>query len=626
MIKLFDSRDREYRSPFGAVAEGVSVHMRICLPRDLHCSAANLIVLADDTGERQSFNMFWCGTDGTKEWWELDYAAEKAGLYFYWFSITANGREQLIERGDRACGRFTDHVRTSWQLTVYEQDFVTPDWLDGGVMYQIFPDSFCRSEKPHKGVPTDRIMLQWGDQPHWRQDSDGIFRNNRFFGGDIEGIISKLDYLSGLGVTCIYLNPIFESHENHRYSTADYSKIDSMLGDEKDFARLCAEAEKRGMRIILDGVFSHTGCDSVYFNKYRRYPNDGAYNSQQSPYRSWYNFQQWPDKYSSWWGFETLPELHEEDEGVLGYICGDGGIVQRWLQRGASGWRLDVADELPDGFLDALRSAAKASDPQAVIIGEVWEDASNKCAYSHRRRYLLGKQLDSVMNYCFKEAIMAYLVWGDAARAMDIIMSVLENYPPQVVRLLMNLIGTHDTERALTVLAGESAEGHDRNWQSGRQLTDQQRTLAIQRYRLASLMQYTLPGVPSVYYGDEIGLEGYKDPFNRKSYPWECTDETLRDWHRSLAEVRRSLDCFRGADFAPIKAEGGVMAYVRSGEKDTALIAINASAQEQHLALPEGFEASAQSLTLGGSSITESDIRLAPYGAIILSCNCKDDK
>lgn len=268
-------------------------------------------------------------------------------------------------------------------------------------MYQIFPDRFCRSGEKHENVPTDRIIHEnWEDTPFFRPDERGIIRNNDYFAGDFKGIESKLPYLQSLGVTCIYLNPVFESHENHRYSTACYEHIDPMLGTDEDFEHLCKQAKTYGIDIILDGVFSHTGADSIYFNKFGRYgDHEGAYRDPDSKYKNWYFFSRYPFDYESWWGITTLPNVNENNPDYTEYICGENGILQRWIDKGARGWRLDVADELPDEFLDNLNKAVKAKGNDKVIYGEVWEDASNKESYGVRRRYLIGGQLDSVMNY-----------------------------------------------------------------------------------------------------------------------------------------------------------------------------------------------------------------------------------
>ena len=358
---LFNSRDPFYRKPTGAVANGTPVHFKVCLPRYLCCTAATLIIHNEHENRVDRGNLFWCGMEGDDfEYWEVDYTPEDASLNYYYFELSTSSGTKYLGRTRSGLGELQMQP-VAWQLTVYESTFKTPDWLAGGIMYQIFPDRFRKSGEVHENIP-------YGRKIH--------------------------DYIRSLGVSCIYINPVFEAHENHRYNTADYRKIDPMLGTEEDYVELCEEAKKRGIRIIIDGVFSHTGDDSVYFNKKNRYDTLGAYNSKESPYFSWFKFYQWPDNYHSWWGISTLPEVKEEEPDVIEYHTGEGGTVGTWLAKGASGWRLDVADELPDVFLDRLRYAAKKVDPEAVIIGEVWEDASNKVAYGQRRRYLLGKQLD----------------------------------------------------------------------------------------------------------------------------------------------------------------------------------------------------------------------------------------
>ena len=477
------------------------------------------------TKQVKTLGLFWCGMNGEDhEWWECDFTPEQSGLYFYRFEIdTWRGTLGITSRfgGESGIDEFGAPEGECWQLTVFESQYQIPDWLSGGIMYQIFPDRFYRSGTTKYNVPQDRYLHQrWGSQPEWRPNHQGEITNSDYFGGDLEGIIQKLDYLQSLGITCIYLNPIFEAHSNHRYDTADYTKVDPLLGTKEDFKRLCKEANKRGMHIMLDGVFNHTGSDSIYFNRKGRYQTLGAYQSQESPYYDWYQFYQWPEQYACWWNFETLPNVNETNETYNAYINGTDGVIQTWLKAGADGWRLDVADELPDLFLDDITKAAKQVKPTSMILGEVWEDASNKMAYGQRRRYLLGKQLDSVMNYPFREAIIGFLTGKNPAEMMELIMTVLEHYPPSAIHLLMNHIGTHDTERILTVLGGEPLNGRDREWQSKTKLSQEQRSKGLALLKLASLMQYTLPGIPCVYYGDEAGMEGYRDPFNRVCFPW----------------------------------------------------------------------------------------------------------
>ncbi len=616
-MHLFNSRDLRYRAPFGAVAENTELFFRICLPRSLGCRRAWFCHRAD-SGMEQRDAMFWAGMEGTeREWWDCHYTPKTADLYWYTFCLeTDHGLRYLSCEGDGTAA-LREQVGGWWQLTCYEAGFTTPDWLAGGVMYQIFPDRFAASGKPKAGVPADRVLREdWGGQPGWRPDENGVVRNNDFFGGDLQGVREKLPYLQSLGVTCIYLNPIFESHSNHRYDTADYSRIDPLLGTEADLKALTADAAKRGMRVMLDGVFSHTGADSVYFNKYGRYPTKGACQSPGSPYASWYTFSHWPDSYTGWWGFDTLPEVNELNDVFLTYITGGDGILRHWQQAGVGGWRLDVADELPDGFLEALRRRVKATDPTAMVLGEVWEDASNKHSYGHRRRYLLGRQLDSVMNYPFRTAILEFLRGGDAEQFANRILTVAENYPPQVLRLLMNSLGTHDTERAITMLAGEPAYGRGRNWQSQTAMTPDQRKRGKALLKLASAIQYTLPGVPCLYYGDEAGMEGYRDPFNRGCYPWGEEDEELLAWHRALGEIRRSSPVLREGAFRVVAVHEGLVAYQRQDETGALLCAVNRTEREIALPLPEGWM-SAKAL-LGGGKTRNGLLILPPLSCQIL--------
>ncbi len=612
---MFHSRNPVYRSPLGAVEEGTPVHFKVSMARDLHCSAMYLCVIDDSTSQEERYGMFWCGMNGeNEEYWECDYAPPRAGLYFYHFEAdTWRGRQKYM-RG--MYGQDQLGGNKSWQLTAYRKGFETPGWLAGGVMYQIFPDRFFYSGQEKADVPPDRRYHQsWSEQPQWEPDPDGEIRNKDYFRGDLDGIRQKLDYLQSLGVTCIYLNPIFESHSNHRYDTADYSKIDPLLGTQQDFRRLCSEAAKYGISVVLDGVFNHTGSDSVYFNREGRYKEPGAYQSQQSPYYPWYNFRKWPEEYACWWNFKTLPDVMEENPQYKEYITGENGIIEKWLKEGACGWRLDVADELPDSFLDSITAAARRANPEALVLGEVWEDASNKCAYGKRRRYLLGGQLDSVMNYPFRNAILSFLTGGDPSVQMEIILDILENYPPQVICNLMNHIGTHDTERALTMLAGEPVRGHGRKWQSTTHLTRERRARGLRLLRLAALMQYTLPGVPCVYYGDEAGMEGYRDPFNRGAYPWGSEDRELLGWYRRLGILRKKYkDILAHGDFFPVHAGNNCIAYIRQSASGSLLAAFNACAEQRVLHIPSEWQDARAEL----GDLPAPDLVLPPYGCALL--------
>lgn len=615
-MQIFNSRKKEYKSQISAIAVDEQVKFRLVVPRCIKCSCARLAVFKDNESTVY-YNMFWAGMcDESHEYWEIHFSATTAGLYFYHFELETPWGNSLVKNVGNGEGDLNAEG-TEFQQTVYEKDFKTPDFLKGGLIYQIFPDRFYSSKTPKKNVPESRVMRKWGEEPYWQESQMNGIWNNDYFGGDLKGVEEKLEYLSGLGVSCIYLNPIFEAHSNHRYDTADYEKIDSLLGDESDLESLCKKAHGLGISVILDGVFSHTGCDSKYFNMYNRYNTVGAYNSKSSPYFSWYKFTDYPNGYKSWWGIKLLPEVSEEDEGYREYICGKNGILRRWLRLGISGWRLDVADELPDVFLDDLRKAVKEENENAVIIGEVWEDATNKFAYGERRRYLLGEQLDSVMNYPFADAILNYVKFGNAQAFMSGIMSIVENYPPCVVNVLMNHIGTHDTERALTRLAGESAEGKDRAWQhSHNQLSDYDYLKGISMMKLASLIQYTLPGVPSLYYGDEAGMQGMKDPFNRACFPWDNINKELYKWYKRLGEIRRGCKAFKEGSFEPLYAADGAIAYVRRSEENSVLTAVNNSNSELQIPVGEEWD---NSYSFFEFSSKNGILTLPPYQFALLS-------
>ena len=617
---MFHSRNSIYRNPTGAVQVQTNIHFKLLVPREFRCSAARLMVGEEFTKQVKTLGLFWCGMNGEDhEWWECDF--EQSGLYFYRFEIdTWRGTLGITSRfgGESGIDEYGSPEGECWQLTVFESQYQTPDWLSGGIMYQIFPDRFYRSGTTKYNVPQDRYLHQrWGSQPEWRPNHQGEITNSDYFGGDLEGIIQKLDYLQSLGITCIYLNPIFEAHSNHRYDTADYTKVDPLLGTKEDFIRLCKEANKRGIHIILDGVFNHTGSDSIYFNRKGRYQTLGAYQSQDSPYYDWYQFYQWPEQYACWWNFETLPNVNETNETYNAYINGTDGVIQTWLKAGADGWRLDVADELPDLFLDHITKAAKQVKPTSMILGEVWEDASNKMAYGQRRRYLLGKQLDSVMNYPFREAIIGFLTGKNPAEMMELIMTVLEHYPPSAIHLLMNHIGTHDTERILTVLGGEPLNGRDREWQSRTKLSQEQRSRGLSLLKLASLMQYTLPGIPCVYYGDEAGMEGYRDPFNRGCFPWGHEDAELVNWYRSLGKIRHSCEVLKQGTLEPYYADDDCFVYIRSDEAvgQKLLVAANRTEQRKHLFMAQEWETASALL---GKAVWNGTLTLEPYGYALL--------
>lgn len=616
-MQIYNSRDKSYKSIISAIATNEKCKFRIIVPRDMKCCGACLAI-TKESEQTAYYNMFWAGMCGENfEYWELHFYATTPGLYFYHFVLDTPWGKSYIKNAGEGRGELNAFL-PDFQQTVYDENFVTPDFLKGGIMYQIFPDRFFKSNQEKKNVPSTRVLRKWGDTPYWNEEQMNGIWNNDYFGGDLKGIEEKLPYIADLGVTCIYLNPIFESHSNHRYDTADYEKVDSLLGDENDLKSLCKKAQKKyGISIILDGVFSHTGCDSRYFNMYNHYNDVGAYNSKQSPYYSWYKFIKWPDDYHSWWGIKLLPEVIEEDESYRNYICGKNGILKKWLKCGIAGYRLDVADELPDIFLDDLRKSVKSENPNAIIIGEVWEDATNKFAYGQRRKYLLGEELDSVMNYPFADAVLNFVRFANGDSFFNSVMSIVENYPPQVLSVLMNHIGTHDTVRAITRLAGENPDGHDRTWQfEHNTLSKFDYLMGVSMMKIASLIQFTLPGVPSIYYGDEIGMQGMKDPFNRGCMVWDDANDELLKWYKRLGQIRHSSKAFINGDFEKVYCDGGVIAYSRNCESDSVLVAINNSNESKKIFVGTQWD---NSYSLFDEICVDGFITLPPYRYTLLS-------
>lgn len=611
----YNSRKKYHLSPGAAVRSGEDMIFRIVLPRSEQCSAVRLI-LETDGGGREDFSFSWERMQGeNEEWWRLETAApENAGIVWYFFEYdTPWGTKKisLESNGNAVIGE-----GSRWRLTVCCENCDTPLWLRGGTMYQIFPDRFCRSGKTPlpENKPAAEYHSRWGEEPDWEPDSDGKIEKYDFFGGDLKGIEEKLGYLESLGVTCIYLNPIFSARSNHRYDTGDYMKIDPMLGTEEDFKSLCKSAEEHGIKILLDGVFSHTGADSRYFDKFSSYGGKGAYCDKNSPYRSWYNFRCWPDDYACWWGVDILPELNETDPGVLAFLTGENGVARHWLRLGASGWRLDVADELPDEFLDRFHEAVRKEKKDAFIYGEVWEDATDKISYGHRRRYLEGGELDSVMNYPFANAVIDFARTANAEELRECVENIVEHYPRASLDTLMNHIGTHDTVRAITRLGRGDIERPENGRDRGI-LTEEQYQKGVCLLKLASVLQFTLPGVPCVYYGDEAGLTGGEDPFNRACFPWGNENAELLDHYRTLGRIRKLCPAFIDGEFNCISSALGCIAYERNSESGSALIIANANCHGIEYTVPERWRGAS---ALFGSAADERSVPLGAYSAAIL--------
>lgn len=576
----FSPEDLRCKSPYGAAPTDSTVTFTLRPPRRAGFVRAFLKLRIELDGEREEvIPMPWVGLDGNRDLFSVDYpVGSQVGLIWYSLRLEwLNGHWE--ETG-------------TYQLTVYEKEEQVPGWFGEGVCYQIFPDRFHRLSVPDpKGMVGDRqVHRSWDEEPIYLPDAKGEIRNRDFFGGSLAGITEKLPYLEELGVETIYLCPIFEAPENHRYGTADYEQIDPMLGTKKDFEKMCREAHKRGMRVMLDGVFNHTAYNSKYFNGEGFYPTPGAHQSKDSPYFDWFWFQEWPDKYTSWWGFYSMPTTNKNSKEWLEYITGENGIIRSWLRAGADGWRLDVADELPDEVVHAIHVAARAEKPDAVIIGEVWEDASHKVAYSVRRHHIWGGHLDGVMNYPLRSALLGFLLGGDGYHFRVAMEEQRQNYPHWAFTSGMNSLGTHDTPRILTLLG----EGSDRKWDTSRdwrfyhRLSPDKRALAIARLKLGSLLLYAFPGAPTLYYGDEVGMEGFEDPFNRRAFPWEYQDTALRDWFVKLGQLRKHSAALRKGELKWLTCGGKAVSFSRTYQKQTIIAAANSGETACTLTLPNG--------------------------------------
>lgn len=547
-----------YRSPFGAVTCGTHVRLRLGvaeggLPNSIRVHYQFL-------DEKYFHNMSYIYDVGGMCIYETELILpNRVGLLHYYFEvINTSGKFFYSTMQDGLGGLGTiypEKPHNAYQITIYDASYKTPEWFRNSVVYQIFPDRFYNGNED--GTPldkrTDVIRRNWGDTPYYKAEQfGGEYKSNDFFGGNLKGITKKLTYLAELGISAIYLNPIFKAYSNHKYDTGNYMQIDPAFGDEADFCRLCEKADELGIKIILDGVFNHTGSNSIYFNKDNEYDSIGAYQSEKSPYYDWYSFGNSHDEYDSWWGMKTLPAINEKSNSFRSYILNsDDSVVRHWLKKGASGWRLDVVDELPGFFVKELRKAVKSLDNDAVIIGEVWEDASNKCSYGEQKEYFLGKELDSVMNYPLRSAFISFAKNDIDAFEFDRrIMSLKEHYPKPAYYSLLNFLSSHDVERILTAVSNApQRDSVDKDFMATFRLDGDELSLAQRRVRQIVTMLMLMPGVPCIYYGDERGMQGYADPFCRGCVDWEHYNADMRLWYSVAVALRKSSDCFVDGEF-----------------------------------------------------------------------------
>lgn len=591
-VKLHASRTKEARL-FSSFEYGEELNFSLVFGDFIPPKNAVMQLIRDEDGEELY-------VQGTKIENRFDFSIntvqicrenEKRGLFYYLFFLDNRvlsqnefGFGMYISDYDQSCSRF--------QLSIYQQGTNHSTGREGGIIYQIFPDRFCKS---NRSFTKNGAVLEedWytNIREYAKKPGDPV-KNNHFFGGDLYGIASRLEYLESLGVTMIYLNPIFKAASNHRYDTGDYNQVDELLGGDEGLRYLLEACRDHGIEVILDGVFNHTGADSLYFNKEGNYSSVGAYQSKESPYFNWYTFEKFPDSYDCWWGIKILPKVNCRNEDYRDFITGKDGILEKYMKMGVAGWRLDVADELSDEMLNAIRQRVALNDPNAPVFGEVWEDASNKISYSRRRHYFTDGQLTSVMNYPLKNAILTFLSERDAEFLFFTMRILYNHYPKTVSDMQMNLLSTHDTERILTVLAGSPHGNEDNAILSGARLSEEERGRAKRLLRLAVVLQMFLPGIPCIYYGDEIGMEGYRDPFNRQTYKWGQEDEEILSFYRKVTTLRRTLPMLADAYYEGYSCENGLFVFRRFNDKQTLMVAVNRSEKERD------FEAQRESRSL----------------------------
>ncbi len=583
MMKLIhNSFAKAYRHPFGALAKGSNVQLKIF--------GADLYHVELHTTFKEIETVYTMEAITNSNFWQVEIKIpDETGVLGYYFKFNTKGKSYYYgtkKDGLGGLGHIYHNQPHPYRITIYDPARKTPNWYKEGLMYQIFPDRFHRgSDFDLERFPKETLLHpNWIDCPHYFKNEKGEIEYWDFFGGTLSGISEKLDYLKSLHVSVIYLNPIFKAKSNHRYDTGDYLTIDPILGDLESFQTLITECKNRDIHIILDGVFSHTGDDSLYFNRYDNYDSLGAFQSKESPYYDWYSFTDYPDHYASWWGIDNMPNTNEMNPSFQDFIYGDeNSVIRYWLKQGISGWRLDVADELPDLFISKLKTAMVKEKAESVLIGEVWENAARKIAYGELRTYFSGYELDSVMNYPFREIFIDFMLGEKtSAYARRTMMSLYEDYPREQFMSNMNLIGSHDRRRILTVL-GEAFECCCESEREDYRLDEDQLALARQRLKILSLLQMTFPGIPCIYYGDEAGLQGFEDPHNRCTYPWGEEDEDLLTWYQQITKLRADHSVFQNGDWQAYESSDDLFVFERKNESMRCLCLFNRNVQAVHL-------------------------------------------
>ena len=551
------------KSPIGAVEKGKDINISLSFPNNFIIWDLELIIEDDNKAKIANYKL----NEVSHNKYHISFKIEEYGLYWYYFAFSdCYGRHGIYASEDLG-GCLSNERLNLYQLLIYDSFSNKTNWFNKAIMYQIMPDRFYRGGN-EKAKDYAIMHNDWYEDPFYKPI--GKDWNIDFFGGDLKGIIEKLDYLKSLNVNVIYLNPIFLARSSHKYDVGNYLVLDPMFGTEDDFKSLCEVAKTKGIKIVLDMVFNHSGDDSLYFNKYGNYDSIGAYQSKLSPYRDWYTFGKYfKHGYRAWWDIETLPAFNQNNKDYLKLI---GDVLRKWLGLGASGIRLDVVDELNNDVVTYVNKICKGINKDIIIIGEVWEDASNKISYGVRKHYFNGHQIDSVMNYVFKRAIISFIKEGNYLNLRDSIRTLINNYPKYALDKMMNIVDTHDTMRLVNNFYKYVPK--NKTDSAKFKVSEETNIEAINKQKMAVALQFSLPGIPCIYYGDEAGLDGFDDPFCRRTYPWGRENIDLLNFYKKLTKIR--LDpIFDGGLYQEVKTNSCQFVFKRIKDDHEILVVIN---------------------------------------------------
>lgn len=562
---------------------------------------------------------------------EEDIFLETRAIYKYYFSYKVDGFRRFVKKED-VVGPEGIALEEMFKMSV---NFKAPEWAKGRMMYHIFVDRFNRgSDEPMKEMPRRHIHKSWDEQIVVEGDEQGIW-NNDFYGGDLKGIIQKLDYIASLGVEILYLSPIVYSQSTHRYDASDYEVVDPYAGTMEDLKELCDEAHKRGMKVVLDAVFNHTGSDSRYFNRYQNEEwiekeNDkGAYHDPNSKYAKFYKKVYGADgkeyqKY--WWDFDTLPVCDGNSEEWKQYITGEGGIIDQWFDQGIDGLRLDVADELTDYYIELIRKAVHRNKEDGFILGEVWENPMNMHDEYHNKRFYIenGKGMDSVMNYYLVHALIRYFRYGEADELARRIREMVNTYPTDTLNTAMNFTSTHDMTRGINLwdyfifnYCGRwawSLNNEDHKWAQSYKLTSEQYEEAKKVYQAYVFFLTFYPGILSIFAGDEMGLQGVGNLDNRKPISWDNPDVQLQDFFKEVGAIRKAEPFMRDAELKVKNINVNYAVFERIKDEERMLVVINRTGEEQQFIVPEEYRSAEKVYTLKKSKLG----MVGPYGGIAM--------